>query len=81
MYIYLSYNLFSNFREDTDFYTLYILASIKSDLHISEEERASFSIKSLERDNTVAKVWITVLDENDNAPVFEKEVMENESNT
>ncbi|XP_036327722.1 cadherin-87A [Rhagoletis pomonella] len=61
-------------REDIDFYTLYILASIKSDLHISEEERASFSIKSLERDNTVAKVWITVLDENDNAPVFEKEV-------
>ncbi|XP_039957046.1 cadherin-87A [Bactrocera tryoni] len=61
-------------REDTDFYTLYILASIKSDLHISQEERASFSIKSLERDNTVAKVWITVLDENDNAPIFEKEV-------
>ncbi|XP_067636828.1 cadherin-87A [Eurosta solidaginis] len=61
-------------REDIDFYTLYILASIKPDLHISEEERASFSIKSLERDNTVAKVWITVLDENDNAPIFEKEV-------
>lgn len=61
-------------REQTDAYTLYILASIKADLHISEEERASFSIKTLNRDNTVAKVGITVLDVNDNAPVFEKSV-------
>ncbi|XP_030375900.1 cadherin-87A [Scaptodrosophila lebanonensis] len=61
-------------REETDAYTLYILASIKSDLHISEEERASFSIKTLNRDNTVAKVQITVLDVNDNPPVFEKSV-------
>lgn len=61
-------------REETDSYTLYILASIKSDLHISEEERASFSIKTLSRDNTVAKVAITVLDVNDNAPIFEKSV-------
>ncbi|XP_030078648.1 cadherin-87A [Drosophila hydei] len=61
-------------REETDAYTLYILASIKADLHISEEERASFSIKTLNRDNTVAKVAITVLDVNDNAPVFEKSV-------
>ncbi|EDW97645.1 cadherin-87A [Drosophila yakuba] len=59
-------------REETDVYTLYILASIKADLHISEEERASFSIKTLNRDNTVAKVAITVLDVNDNPPVFEK---------
>lgn len=61
-------------REETDAYTLYILASIKADLHISEEERASFSIKTLSRDNTVAKVAITVLDVNDNAPVFEKSI-------
>ncbi|XP_064554770.1 cadherin-87A isoform X3 [Drosophila montana] len=61
-------------REQTDAYTLYILASIKADLHISEEERASFSIKTLNRDNTVAKVGITVLDVNDNSPVFEKSV-------
>ncbi|XP_013102305.2 cadherin-87A isoform X1 [Stomoxys calcitrans] len=61
-------------REITDFYTLYILASIKRDLHISDEERAAFSIKTLDRDNTVAKVIITVLDENDNAPLFETEV-------
>lgn len=61
-------------RETTDSYTLYILASIKRDLHISDEERAAFSIKTLDRDNTVAKVIITVLDENDNAPVFANDV-------
>ncbi|XP_034663045.1 cadherin-87A isoform X2 [Drosophila subobscura] len=61
-------------REETDAYTLYILASIKADLHISEEERASFSIKTLNRDSTVAKVAITVLDVNDNAPEFEKPI-------
>ncbi|KAH8382777.1 hypothetical protein KR009_005221 [Drosophila setifemur] len=61
-------------REQTDVYTLYILASIKADLHISEEERAAFSIKTLNRDNTVAKVAITVLDVNDNPPIFEKPV-------
>lgn len=61
-------------REVTDFYTLYILASTNPDLHISEEERAAFSIKTLERDNTVAKVLITVLDVNDNEPIFEKTV-------
>ncbi|XP_070137828.1 cadherin-87A [Drosophila bipectinata] len=59
-------------REQTDSYTLYILASIKADLHISEEERAAFSIKTLNRDSTVAKVAITVLDVNDNPPIFEK---------
>ncbi|XP_055907536.1 cadherin-87A isoform X2 [Eupeodes corollae] len=61
-------------REVTDFYTLYILASTNPELHISEEERASFSIKTLERDNTIAKVLITVLDVNDNEPIFEKTV-------
>lgn len=61
-------------RETTDSYTLYILASIKRDLHISDEERAAFSIKTLDRDNTVAKVIITVLDENDNAPIFINEI-------
>lgn len=53
---------------------MYILASIKRDLHISDEERAAFSIKTLDRDNTVAKVLVTVLDQNDNAPLFETEV-------
>uniref|UniRef100_A0A1A9WEW2 Cadherin domain-containing protein n=1 Tax=Glossina brevipalpis TaxID=37001 RepID=A0A1A9WEW2_9MUSC len=61
-------------REALDSYTLYILASIKRDLHISDDERAAFSIKSLDRDNTVAKVLVTVLDENDNPPLFEREI-------
>uniref|UniRef100_A0A1A9VG57 Cadherin domain-containing protein n=1 Tax=Glossina austeni TaxID=7395 RepID=A0A1A9VG57_GLOAU len=61
-------------REVIDSYTLYILASIKRDLHISDDERAAFSIKSLDRDNTVAKVLVTVLDENDNPPLFEREI-------
>lgn len=50
------------------------MASIKRDLHISDDERAAFSIKSLDRDNTVAKVLVTVLDENDNPPLFEREI-------
>lgn len=61
-------------RETTDSYTLYILASTNKDLHISEDERASFSIKSLDRDKNKAKILITVLDVNDNPPTFEKEV-------
>lgn len=61
-------------RETIDTYHLYILASKKSDLHISEAERSAYSIKSLERDSTIAKVQITVLDENDNAPEFAKSV-------
>ncbi|KAL5273464.1 hypothetical protein ACFFRR_000290 [Megaselia abdita] len=61
-------------RETTDFYTIYILASTNKELHISENERASFSIKSLDRDKNKAKILITVLDVNDNPPVFEKEI-------
>lgn len=61
-------------REVLDVYNLYILCSIKPEHHISDAERASFSIKSLDNDNAVAKVQIIVLDENDNPPVFEKKV-------
>ncbi|XP_037922792.1 cadherin-87A [Hermetia illucens] len=61
-------------RESIPSYNLYILASNKVDLHISDIERATFSIKSLERDSSVAKVWVTVLDVNDNPPIFEKSV-------
>lgn len=61
-------------REATDMYHLYIMASKKSDLHISEAERSAYSIKSLERDSNIAKVQITVLDVNDNAPVFDQAV-------
>lgn len=61
-------------REQTDMYSLYILASKKGDLHITNSEREKFSMSSLERDSTIAKVWITILDMNDNPPVFEKEI-------
>ncbi|XP_058466683.1 cadherin-87A isoform X2 [Malaya genurostris] len=61
-------------REETDVYALYIQASKKPDLLITERDRMMMSIKKLERDSTVAKVWITVLDVNDNAPVFRQDV-------
>lgn len=61
-------------REVLDAYNLYILCSIKSELHVTDAERAAFSIKSLDSDNAVAKVQVVVLDENDNPPVFEKKV-------
>jgi hypothetical protein len=63
-------------RETIDIYALYILASRKSDLHISEMELMFMSTDSLERNSTVAKVWISVLDENDNAPEFSQDVSE-----
>ncbi|XP_055585161.1 cadherin-87A [Uranotaenia lowii] len=61
-------------REEMDMYALYIQASKKSDLLISERDRMMMSIKKLERDSTVAKVWVTVLDVNDNPPVFKQDV-------
>lgn len=61
-------------REAVDMYALYILASKKSDLHISEMELMFLSTESLERNSTIAKVWISVLDENDNAPEFSQDV-------
>lgn len=61
-------------RETVDIYALYILASKKSDLHISEMELMFLSTESLERNSTIAKVWISVLDENDNAPEFSQDV-------
>lgn len=61
-------------REEVDTYHLYILASKKSDLHITSKDRYGFSIKSLDRDSTVAKVEVKVLDLNDNAPKFERDI-------
>ncbi|XP_053682239.1 cadherin-87A [Sabethes cyaneus] len=61
-------------REELDVYALYIQASKKSDLLVTERDRMMMSIKKLERDSTVAKVWITVLDVNDNPPVFKQDI-------
>ncbi|XP_055524329.1 cadherin-87A [Wyeomyia smithii] len=61
-------------REESDVYALYIQASKKSDLLVTERDRMMMSIKKLERDSTVAKVWITVLDVNDNPPVFKQDI-------
>lgn len=61
-------------REDIDEYHLFILASKKPDLHISQKERDELSIIALERDSTVAKVQVKVLDVNDNAPEFKKSI-------
>uniref|UniRef100_A0A182NLH4 Cadherin domain-containing protein n=1 Tax=Anopheles dirus TaxID=7168 RepID=A0A182NLH4_9DIPT len=61
-------------REENDAYVLYVLASKQSDLYVSEHERALLSTEQLERNATVAKVWVHVLDVNDNAPVFRRDV-------
>lgn len=61
-------------REDIEEYRLYILASKKSDFHISSKEKSELSIVTLERESTVAKIQIKVLDVNDNAPVFKKDI-------
>lgn len=61
-------------RETVDIYALYILASKKSDLHITEMELMFLSTENLERNSTIAKVWISVSDENDNAPEFSQDV-------
>lgn len=60
-------------REDIDVYHLYIQASTTSDLHFSPDE-LEVSMRSLERDSTVAKVQITVVDQNDNPPKFDQPI-------
>ena len=61
-------------REEIDSYSLYILASKYADLPEEEQEKAYMSTDKLDRDSTVAKVWVTVLDINDNAPAFERPI-------
>lgn len=61
-------------REEIDTYHLYILSSKKPDLHITQRQRDELSTEALERDSTVAKVQVKVLDVNDNAPNFENDI-------
>lgn len=61
-------------REVVDAYHLYILASKKPDLHISRRQRDELAVEELEHDSTVAKVQVKVLDVNDNAPRFERDI-------
>ncbi|XP_058116398.1 cadherin-87A [Anopheles ziemanni] len=61
-------------REEHDEYMLYILASKQPDLYVSEHERVLLATEQLERNATVAKVWVHVLDVNDNAPVFGRDL-------
>lgn len=61
-------------RESTDMYSLYVLASKKGDFHMTYAEKTALSMAALERDSKIAKIWITVLDVNDNAPIFEREI-------
>lgn len=61
-------------REEIDTYHLYILSSKKPDLHITQRQRDELSREALERDSTVAKVQVKVLDVNDNAPRFERDI-------
>lgn len=61
-------------REIVETYKLYVLASKKSDLHISDEEKIKLSAEILERNSTVAKIWVQILDVNDCAPEFTQEV-------
>lgn len=61
-------------REVVDTYHLYILASKKSDFHISARDRADLVAATMDRDSHVAKVQVKVLDINDNAPKFEHDV-------
>lgn len=58
-------------REIVNTYHLYVLASKKSDLHISQRQRDELTVETLERDSTVAKIQVKILDVNDNAPKFE----------
>ncbi|XP_050101039.1 cadherin-87A isoform X1 [Anopheles aquasalis] len=60
-------------REVNDMYLLYVLASKQPDLYVSERDRIMLSTEQLERNATVAKVWVSVLDVNDNAPVFRRD--------
>lgn len=61
-------------REEVDAYHLYVLASKKPDLRLTRQQRDELAVEALEHDSTVAKVQVKVLDVNDNAPRFERDI-------
>lgn len=58
-------------REEKSEYYLYIIANNDPDYYISPEERSKMSEYDIAHDSSIAKVKVTVLDENDNAPKFQ----------
>lgn len=59
-------------REKQEEYDLLILANNDPDFFLSNEEKKKLSEDQIAHDSSVAKVKITILDENDNAPTFQK---------
>lgn len=57
-------------RETQDQYQLYIRASNDPDYYASKDERTHRDI--MERDSSVARVRVVILDANDNAPRFDR---------
>lgn len=59
-------------REVEDEYDLLILANNDPDFFLSPEEKNKMTDDEVAHDSSVAKVKITIQDENDNPPSFEK---------
>lgn len=59
-------------REMQDEYDLYILANNDPDYFLSSEEKQKMTDDVIAHDSSVAKVKVTIQDENDNPPRFEK---------
>lgn len=59
-------------REKQEEYDLLILANNDPDYFLSDEEKQKLTEEQVAHDSSVAKIKITILDENDNAPKFEK---------
>lgn len=55
-----------------DEYDLYILANNDADYFLSSEEKQKMTDEVIAHDSSVAKVKVTIQDENDNPPKFEK---------
>lgn len=59
-------------RETRDEYNLFILANNEPDFYLSDMDRSKMSDDEISHDSSIAKVLVTILDLNDNIPVFNK---------